>query len=176
MTYAHTQFAAPLAAQPITVDDCACYRVPLSGRGGEGRFAIVDPKGLAALHAAGARALYLTGDGSESGFSYVAFLRVGTHHAAMASRAIINAPQGRRVVYINGDRHDLRTANLVIQPRRGEDPYELACQKADAIDRTRQERRPLADGRKAHAINEGWQAHQSTVRREQGAWKRQAVR
>lgn len=141
MTYIRTKFAAPLDAEPVTIDGEAAYRVPLTGRDGVGKYALLDPEGLDTLRWAGARALYVVGDGA--GNKYVAYLRTPTHQAAMASRTIISAPEGRRVVYVNGDRTDLRTANLVIQPRKDEDPFALACQKAAAISEARRRRREV---------------------------------
>lgn len=138
MTNTSTPVSRLLAAELTDIGGEPVFRVPLIGRGGTGKFALLDAEGLDALTWAGARALYLTGDGS--GNAYVAFLRAPSHHAAMASRMIINAPQGRRVVYLNGDRMDLRTANLAVQPRKDENPFEMARRKATAIAQARQAR------------------------------------
>lgn len=151
MTNTKTTASAPLAAEPITVDGQTAYRVPLSGRDGAGKFALLDAQGVEALHQAGARALYLVSDGHKH--QYAAFLRLPSHHATTAARAVISAPRGRRVVYRNGDRLDLRTANLMIEPRKGEED-------------------PRPAGSKAHDINQAWQARRRQNGLEDGAWKR----
>lgn len=149
MTF-HTQFGAPLAAEPTTIDGQAVYRVPLSGGGAEGSFALVDPEGLERLREAGARFLYVVEDGN--GNSYVVFLRTPSKSTFMASRVILNAPSGRRVAYRNGNRLDLRFSNLVLQLRKGEE-------------------RQARDGEKSQEVNQGWQAHQRQRRLEEREWK-----
>jgi len=148
-----TNTAPVLTGELITIDGEAAYRIPLTGRDGAGSFALVDPEGLERLRQAGARFLYAVGDGHQN--RYVAFLGLPSKQAQMAARAVLDAPKGRRVIYANGDRFDLRTANLLIQPRKGEGGQRLS-------------------GDKAHAINESWQSHRSLRRREEGAWKRPA--
>ena len=133
-----TKFAAPMAAIPDIIDGEAVYKVPLTGRDGIGKFAILDPEGLETLRWAGARALYLTSDGADN--SYVTFLRLPTYNTTTASRTVISAPRGRRVIYVNGNRLDLRTKNLVIEPRKDEDLHDLAAQRAAAIHDARQAR------------------------------------
>lgn len=110
--------ALPMNSELTTLDFELVYRVPLSGRAsGTGKAVLVDPQGMDRLLQLGARFLYIAEDSVGNG--YVTFLQVPSHRTQMAARAIIDAPKGRRVVYRNGDRLDLRACNLTIQPRKG---------------------------------------------------------
>lgn len=95
--------------------------IALSGTDGQGRFALVDPAGLEALQRAGARALYLVGDGR--GLEYVTYLRPPSRHsrarAQTAARAVCGDPKAHRIEYRNGDRLDLRSANLHVRDYAG---------------------------------------------------------
>jgi hypothetical protein len=131
----NTTTADPLPAEPVEINGQPAYRVALTGRDGTGEFAIFDGDGLAALRLKGARALYLIGDGK--GNRYVAFLRKPSNHTASAARIIVNCPGDRRVVFLNGDRLDLRASNIGIGPRKGETPDEMTALKAECIERRR---------------------------------------
>lgn len=144
-----TDTARALTGDLTTIDGQPVYRVPLSGRDGAGLFALVDPEGLERLRQAGARFLYIVSDGHKH--HYVTFLRLPSHSAQMASRAIIGAPSGRRVIYLSGDRLDLRTANLMVQPRK-------ADEGTGEVTRA-----------KARAVNNCWQTHQRLRRRSEAA-------
>jgi len=102
---------AELNAEPVLKDGERCFRIPLTGRDGVGRFALVDPEGFARLQRVGARALYVVSDGG--GREYATFIRPGVKgRVYTAARVIAQAPDGQCVRYANGDRLDLRGANL----------------------------------------------------------------
>lgn len=107
-----TTTPAGLTAEPIAPDRVgrACFAIPLSGTDGAGRSALVDADGLTALREAGARALYLTGNGQ--GRAYVTFVQFPSKRAMTAARAIMGDPKARRIEYANGNRLDLRGQNL----------------------------------------------------------------
>lgn len=90
-----------------------CLGVPLAGRRGAGKLALLDPYGLDRLQAAGARALRITGDGS--GRDYVVFHRAADRRLVAAARIITGAPIGCRVEHLNGDRLDLRLKSLLVR-------------------------------------------------------------
>lgn len=154
MTNINAKLPAPLSGEPIIIDGKGAYRIHLTGRDGAGKFALVDPEGLERLRQAGASQLYLVNNGH--GDHYVTFLKLPTYNQSTAARVIIDAPSRRRVINVNGDRLDLRTANLMVQPRKEEPAPRLAQGKA-------------------YAINQGWQAHGKQRRREEGAWKQAAI-
>jgi hypothetical protein len=93
------------------------FRIPLSGRDGEGRYALVDGDGARALRKAGARSLFLVTD--NRGNSYVSFLRLPSRRPMTAARCVTGDPRGHRVEYVNGDRLDLRRENLHVRPYAG---------------------------------------------------------
>lgn len=114
-----TKTPARLTAEPTTPDRFGrpCFTIPLSGADGAGQVATVDEDGLAALHLAGARALYLLNDGQ--GRVYVSFVRFPEKRAMTAARAIVGDPEARRIEYRNGDRLDLRGQNLEVRDYAG---------------------------------------------------------
>ena len=102
---------APLPFEPTVKDGESCFRIPLTGRDAVGRFVVVDLEGLERLQRAGARALYLVGNGA--GLTYATFIRPGVKDRVYtAARVVAQAPDGQRVVYVSGDRLDLRASNL----------------------------------------------------------------
>lgn len=105
-----TNIIPELDAEPTIKDGARCFRIPLTGRDGVGRFAVVDPVGLHRLRESGARALYLVSDGA--GREYVTFVRRPRGRVVTAARMIADAPSGHCVKYLNGDRLDLRGSNL----------------------------------------------------------------
>lgn len=114
-----TQTAAGLTAQPTSPDRVGrpCFTIQLSGADADGRVAVVDEDGLAALKRAGARSLYLLNDGR--GREYVSFVRFPEKRAMTVARAIMGDPEGVRVEYRNGDRLDLRRQNLSVRKYAG---------------------------------------------------------
>jgi hypothetical protein len=86
------------------------FRVPLSGRDGAGRFALIDEAGLRTLQQAGAKSLFLVSDAQ--GRFYVCFVPRGGSPMT-AARAIMGDPVGQRIEHISGDRLDLRRSNLM---------------------------------------------------------------
>jgi hypothetical protein len=92
----------------------AYFKVPLSGRDGEGRFALLDLDGLKALQRAGARSLFLVSD--TRGNTYVSFVQFPSRRPMTAARMILGDPRGQRVEYADGNRLNLRGLNLL--PRR----------------------------------------------------------
>lgn len=93
------------------------FRVPLSGRDGAGRFALIDGSGMRKLREAGARSLYLISD--NQGRQYVGFLQLPSRRPTTAARAILGDPKGRRVEYLSGDRLDCRRSNLHVRQYAG---------------------------------------------------------
>lgn len=152
MTKADTTTDHPLAGETTTVDGQTVHRIPLTGRDGAGRFALLDIEGLERLRQAGARCLYLV---SCHKHPYVTFLQVPTKDPAMASRVVIDAPAGRRVIYRNGDRLDLRASNLMLQPRKEEPTLRLVHGKG-------------------YAVDQAWKANRQMRRLEERAWKQAA--
>jgi len=103
------------------------FRIPLSGRDGAGRFALVDSDGARALRKAGARSLFLVHDGN--GNSYVSFVRFPSRQPMTAARCVLGDPRGQRIGYANGDRLDLRTGNLIARSHAGVGD----CRAAEAV-------------------------------------------
>jgi len=97
------------------------YRIPLTGRDGAGRFALLDDAGKKRLHDHGATALYLVNDGQ--GREYVTFCANAEgsrwKKAMLAARVILGNPQGARIQYVSGDRLDLRQSNLHVRRYEG---------------------------------------------------------
>jgi len=93
------------------------FRIPLSGRDGAGRYALVDGDGARALRKAGAKSLFLVTD--NQGRSYVSFVHLPSRRPMTAARAILGDPRGHRIGYLNGDRLDLRRENLEPRPYAG---------------------------------------------------------
>jgi hypothetical protein len=93
------------------------FRIPLSGRDGAGRYALVDADGARALRKAGARSLFLVSDAQ--GRSYVSFVRFPSRQPMTAARCIMGDPRRHRIEYVNGDRLDLRKENLHVRPYAG---------------------------------------------------------
>lgn len=87
------------------------FRVPLSGRDGLGRYAVIDGIGMRRLREAGARSLFLVTN--KQGQSYASFVRFPSRQPMTAARCIMGDPKGHRIEYVSGDRLDLRRANLV---------------------------------------------------------------
>jgi hypothetical protein len=94
-----------------------CWRAALTGQDGQGLFALLDDAGLAALHDAGVRRLYLVSD--HRGGSYVYAVPFPSHRATGAARIITRNPRGQRVEFISGDRLDLRGSNLRVRQYEG---------------------------------------------------------
>ncbi len=95
----------------------AFFRIPLSGRDGSGRYALVDGDGARALRKAGARSLFLVCDAQ--GRSYVSFVRFSSRQPMTAARCVMGDPRRHRIEYVNGDRMDLRQENLRVRPYAG---------------------------------------------------------
>jgi hypothetical protein len=94
-----------------------CLRLPLSGRDGAGRYALIDEAGLEALQKAGARSLYVVGDAS--GRPYPCFMPRPYGSPMTAARCILGDPHGQRIEYVSGDRLDLRRSNLLARTYAG---------------------------------------------------------
>lgn len=123
-----------LQADHCMIDGEPCYRVPLSGRDGEGRHAILDEVGLGRLRDAGARALYLVTDGG--GRVYVTLIVPPRGRAKTAARVVAAAPDRRCVTYVGHNRLDLRLSNL--QLRDGFAPGEAHAVATEAARRANQ--------------------------------------